>query len=140
MNNQLIFTEYTLTDANLYGGVNYAHDINTANDLNLGVAAAASVSFVIDNAANDADKYMGKSFTWKCKMFSESVFKTMGIFNVYSVVKNKSTATIAFKFNFPSLFTCSIAFSNFLASILKVSLTSTNIGVAPSNDITSAEE
>lgn len=94
MNNQLIFTGYTLTDANLYGGVNYAHDINNGNDLNLGVAAAASVSFVIDNTANDADKYMGKSFTWKCKMFSESTFKTMGIFNVYSVVKNKSTATI----------------------------------------------
>lgn len=48
MANTLTFANDTLTDANIYGGINYICDLNTGDEFSIGNTASASVSFVTD--------------------------------------------------------------------------------------------
>ena len=46
MANTLTFASVTLTDADIFGGLNFTHDLNTGEELTIGNTASASVKFV----------------------------------------------------------------------------------------------
>lgn len=94
MLNKLISTNLTLTDANLYGGISYNRDINPDNDFMYGCAASGSIEFTIDNSDNKAENLINKQFTWQCKMNGDTTYKTMGLFTVANIKKNKNKATL----------------------------------------------
>lgn len=48
MTNIFTFASQTLTDANLFGGINYLADLNTGEEFTIGNTASASVKFVTD--------------------------------------------------------------------------------------------
>lgn len=48
MANTLTFANITLTDANIFGGIKFLHDMNTGEEFTIGNTASASVSFVTD--------------------------------------------------------------------------------------------
>lgn len=48
MANTLTFANDTLTDANIFGGINYTVDLNTGDEFSIGNTASACVSFVTD--------------------------------------------------------------------------------------------
>lgn len=94
MRNKLISTNLTLTDANLYGGVSYNRDINPDNDFMYGCVASGSIEFTIDNSDNKAESLINTQFTWQCKMNGDTTYKTMGLFTVANIKKNKNKATL----------------------------------------------
>lgn len=94
MLNKLISTNLTLTDANLYGGISYNRDINPDNDFMYGCAASGSIEFTIDNSDNKAENLINKQFTWQCQMNGDTTYKTMGLFTVATIKKNKNKATL----------------------------------------------
>lgn len=48
MANTFTFASLTLTDANIFGGINYTVDLNTGEEFSIGNTASACVSFVTD--------------------------------------------------------------------------------------------
>ena len=94
MLNKLISTNLTLTDANLYGGISYNRDINPDNDFMYGCVASGSIEFTIDNSDNKAENLINKQFTWQCQMNGDNSYKTMGLFTVANIKKNKNKATL----------------------------------------------
>lgn len=46
MANTLTFANVTLTDADIFGGINFLHDLNTSEEFTIGNTASASVKFV----------------------------------------------------------------------------------------------
>ena len=94
MLNKLISTDLTLTDANLYGGISYNRDINPDNDFMYGCVASGSIEFTIDNSDNKAENLINKQFTWQCQMNGDIAYKTMGLFTVADIKKNKNKATL----------------------------------------------
>lgn len=94
MLNKLISTNLTLTDANLYGGVSYNRDINPDNDFMYGCVASGSIEFTIDNSDNKAESLINTQFTWQCKMNGDTTYKTMGLFTVANIKKNRNKATL----------------------------------------------
>lgn len=94
MLNKLISTNLTLTDANLYGGISYNRDINPDNDFMYGCAASGSIEFTIDNSDNKAENLINTQFTWQCQMNGDTTYKTMGLFTVANIKKNKNKATL----------------------------------------------
>ena len=94
MLNKLISTNLTITDANLYGGVSYSCDINPDNDFMYGCAASSSIEFTIDNSDNKAESLIDTQFTWQCQMNGDTTYKTMGLFTVATIRKNKNKATL----------------------------------------------
>lgn len=94
MLNKLISKNLTLTDANLYGGISYNRDINPDNDFMYGCAASGSIEFTIDNSDNKAENLINTQFTWQCQMNGDTTYKTMGLFTVANIKKNKNKATL----------------------------------------------
>ena len=94
MLNKLISTNLTLTDANLYGGISYNRDINPDNDFMYGCVASGSIEFTIDNSDNKAENLINTQFTWQCQMNGDTTYKTMGLFTVADIKKNKNKATL----------------------------------------------
>lgn len=94
MLNKLISTNLTITDANLYGGISYNRDINPDNDFMYGCAASGSIEFTIDNSDNKAESLIDTQFTWQCQMNGDTTYKTMGLFTVANIKKNKNNATL----------------------------------------------
>ena len=94
MLNKLISTNLTLTDANLYGGISYNRDINPDNDFMYGCVASGSIEFTIDNSDNKAENLINTQFTWQCQMNGDTAYKTMGLFTVATIRKNKNKATL----------------------------------------------
>lgn len=94
MLNKLISTNLTLTDANLYGGISYNRDINPDNDFMYGCVASGSIEFTIDNSDNKAESLIDTQFTWQCQMNGDNSYKTMGLFTVADIKKNKNRATL----------------------------------------------
>ena len=94
MLNKLISTNLTLTDANLYGGISYNRDINPDNDFMYGCVASGSIEFTIDNSDNKAESLIDTQFTWQCQMNGDTTYKTMGLFTVAGIKKNKNKATL----------------------------------------------
>lgn len=94
MLNKLISKNLTLTDANLYGGISYNRDINPDNDFMYGCVASGSIEFTIDNSDNKAENLINKQFTWQCQMNGDTTYKTMGLFTVANIKKNKNKATL----------------------------------------------
>ena len=94
MLNKLISTNLTITDANLYGGISYSCDINPDNDFMYGCAASSSIEFTIDNSDNKAESLIDTQFTWQCQMNGDTTYKTMGLFTVATIRKNKNKATL----------------------------------------------
>lgn len=94
MRNKLISTKLTLTDTNLYGGVSYNRDINPDNDFMYGCVASGSIEFTIDNSENKAENLINTQFTWQCQMNGDTTYKTMGLFTVANIKKNKNKATL----------------------------------------------
>lgn len=48
MANTLTFASVTLTDAEIYGGISFTHDLNTGDEFTIGNTASASVKFVTE--------------------------------------------------------------------------------------------
>lgn len=48
MANTLTFASVTLTDADIYGGISFTHDLNTGDEFTIGNTASASVKFVTE--------------------------------------------------------------------------------------------
>jgi len=48
MGNILIFNNLTSTDAHIFGGINFTHDLNTGEEFSIGNTASASVRFTTD--------------------------------------------------------------------------------------------
>ena len=94
MLNKLISKNLTLTDANLYGGISYNRDINPDNDFMYGCVASGSIEFTIDNSDNKAENLINTQFTWQCQMNGDTTYKTMGLFTVADIKKNKNKATL----------------------------------------------
>lgn len=94
MNNKLIFSTETLTDANLYGGVSFKQEINAENDIMFGVVSSAQIEFVIDNSNNDAEKYLNQELEWHCKMLYDNDYKYKGTYIIDEIKKNRKRATI----------------------------------------------
>ena len=65
MANTLTFANQTLTDANIFGGINYTADLNTGDEFSIGNTASASVKFVTDTQLPlySKDSTNG-TFTW----------------------------------------------------------------------------
>ena len=89
MNNKLIFTGITLTDANLFGGVTFNQEVNAENDLMFGVISSSSIKFTIDNSGNDAEKYLNKQLEWHCKMIYDADYNFKGNYIVSEIKKNR---------------------------------------------------
>lgn len=94
MNNKLIFTGITLTDANLFGGVTFNQEVNAENDLMFGVVSSSSIKFTIDNSGNDAEKYLNQELEWHCKMIYDADYNYKGNYIVSEIKKNRKRATI----------------------------------------------
>ena len=94
MNNKLIFTGITLTDANLFGGVTFNQEVNAENDLMFGVVSSSSIKFTIDNSGNDAEKYLNQELEWHCKMIYDTDYNYKGNYIVSEIKKNRKRATI----------------------------------------------
>ena len=65
MANTLTFANQTITDAHIFGGINYLVDLNAGDEFGIGNTAAASVSFVTDTRLPlyTKDQTNG-TFTW----------------------------------------------------------------------------
>ena len=65
MANTFTFANQTLTDADIYGGINFTHDLNTGDEFSIGNTASASVSFITDKQVPlySKDSTNG-TFTW----------------------------------------------------------------------------
>ena len=87
MDNKLVFSNLTLTRANLYGGVNYTHTINEAEDLEVGIASSAQVTF-------DCDQVVSGSFTYLVKHENDNDYRQIGVFNVQTVTHDKYKYTV----------------------------------------------
>lgn len=65
MANTFTFANLTLTDADIFGGINFLHDLNTGEEFTIGNTASASVKFVTDTQlplySKDATN---GTFTW----------------------------------------------------------------------------
>jgi len=48
MANTLTFANQTITDAHIFGGISFTHDLNTGEEFSIGNTASASVTFVTD--------------------------------------------------------------------------------------------
>lgn len=48
MANTLTFANQTITDAHIFGGISFTHDLNTGKEFSIGNTASASVTFVTD--------------------------------------------------------------------------------------------
>ena len=65
MANTLTFASQTLTDANIFGGINYLADLNTGTEFSIGNTASASVRFVTDTQLPLYSKDAANgTFTW----------------------------------------------------------------------------
>ena len=84
MANTLTFANDTLTDANIYGGINYICDLNTGDEFSIGNTASASVSFVTDVQLPIYTKdAVNGTFVWE----QDSV--TRGRFYITEVTRDK---------------------------------------------------
>ena len=89
MANTFTFANLTLTDADIYGGINFVHDLNVGEEFSIGNTASASVSFVTDTQLPlyDQDQTNG-TFTWTQNSISR------GRFYITEVVKNQGKYTV----------------------------------------------
>ena len=85
MLNKLVFTGKTLTDNNLFGGVKYSHSCNADTDLTVGTTACAEVSFTTNALQPDS---LNTSFTYYAKFNGNTVYTTVGVFNIKEITKN----------------------------------------------------
>lgn len=89
MANTLTFANQTLTDANIFGGINFLHDLNTGDEFTIGNTASASVNFVTDTQLPlySKDGTNGK-FAWTQNSTSRGTYyitevtKTNGMYEV----------------------------------------------------------
>lgn len=89
MANTLTFASQTLTDANIFGGINFLHDLNTGEEFSIGNTASASVKFVTDTQLPlyTKDSTNG-TFTWtqddtpRGRFYITEVIKESGRYNV----------------------------------------------------------
>ena len=89
MANTLTFANQTLTDANIFGGINYIADLNTGEEFSIGNTASASVTFVTDVQLPlyTKDSTNG-TFTWtrdnvsRGRFFITEVTKASGMYEV----------------------------------------------------------
>ena len=140
MLNKLISTNLTLTDANLYGGITYNIDINPNNDFMYGCVASGSIEFTIDNSDNKAESLIDTQFTWQCKMNGDIGYKTMGLFTVADIKKNKNKATLTAYDNIYALeasadqWLASLTFPMTLLDMVGSMAEKINNGIGMSND------
>ena len=85
MLNKLIFTEKTIVDSQLFGGVKYSHSCNADTDLTVGTTACAEVSFTTNALQPDS---LNTSFTYNVKFNGNSNYNTVGVFNINEVTKS----------------------------------------------------
>lgn len=89
MANTFTFANLTLTDANIFGGINFLHDMNTGDEFTIGNTASASVRFVTDTQlplySKDATN---GTFTWtqnsvgRGRFYITEVTKNNGMYEV----------------------------------------------------------
>ena len=85
MKNKLIFTDKTIEDKNLFGGVKYSHSCNADTDLTVGTTACAEVSFTTNALQPDS---LNSSFTYKVVFNGNYYYTTAGVFNIKEITKN----------------------------------------------------
>ena len=89
MANTLTFANQSLTDANIFGGINYTTDLNSSEEFTIGNTASASVSFVTDTSLPLYTKdNVNGVFTWT----QDSI--TRGRFYITEVTKEAGMYTI----------------------------------------------
>lgn len=110
MANTLTFANLTLTDANIFGGINYIADLNTGDEFSIGNTASASVTFVTDTQLPlyTKDSTNG-TFTWtrdnvsRGRFYITEVTKTGGMYEVtaYDAMILLETSIEALSLTFP---------------------------------------
>ena len=85
MKNKLIFTDKTIEDSQLFGGVKYSHSCNADTDLTVGTTACAEVSFTTNALQPDS---LNSSFTYKVVFNGNYYYTTAGVFNIKEITKN----------------------------------------------------
>lgn len=89
MANTFTFANQTLTDADIFGGINFLHDLNTGEEFSIGNTASASIKFVTDTQLPlySKDSTNG-TFTWTQDSISR------GRFYITEVKKEKGKYTV----------------------------------------------
>ena len=81
MQHRLVFSNKTLTDADLYGNIKYIKDLNTEDNLYPGTVSSAEVTFETNKLDSSA---IGKTFTY----YIDNALR--GDFTITEAVKNKT--------------------------------------------------
>ena len=87
MKNKLIFEDFSLTDENIYGGVQYEKDINPDIDLTVGNVACARIEFTTDSLSLSS---IGLEFEYQKQSVNDSSFVSIGHFVVTEAEKNQN--------------------------------------------------
>lgn len=110
MANTLTFANQTITDANIFGGISFTHDLNTGEEFSIGNTASASVTFVTDIQlplyTKDA---VNGTFTWtrdsvsRGRYYITEVTKQQGKYTVtaYDAMILADTGISALNLSFP---------------------------------------
>lgn len=124
MANTFTFANLTLTDADIFGGINFTHDLNTGEEFSIGNTASASVKFVTDTQlplySKDATN---GTFTWtqdsvsRGRYYITEVTKSSGKYEVtaYDAMILLDTSVSALSLTFPlSVGTAASAIATFI--------------------------
>lgn len=124
MANTFTFANLTLTDADIFGGINFTHDLNTGEEFTIGNTASASVKFVTDTQlplySKDA---VNGTFTWtqdgvsRGRYYITEVTKASGKYEVtaYDAMILLDTSVSALSLTFPlSVGTAASAIATFI--------------------------
>ena len=128
MANTFTFANQTLTDADIFGGINFLHDLNVGDEFSIGNTASACVSFVTDKQIPlyTKDQTNG-TFTWtqnsisRGRFFVTEVTKTSGKYEVtaYDAMILLETSIDALSLTFPlSVGTAASTIASFINSHL----------------------
>lgn len=73
-------TGEVISDAQIVGGVSYKHEVNPDEDFTIGVASAASITFVMNTPLMDTQKYVGKSCNYYSMQGDNKDWRLIGKF------------------------------------------------------------
>ena len=111
MANTLTFANITLTDANIFGGIKFLHDMNTGEEFTIGNTASASVTFVTDTQLPLYTKDQTNGvFTWTQDSVSRGTYyitevtKTDGMYEItaYDAMSQLEVNISALSISFPA--------------------------------------
>lgn len=95
---------YSITNTEIKSGVDYSQNINSEDNLEFGVAAAASISLEVLDTEVEAQKYLGLTCDWYTMQGNETTWKLMGSFIINDVQHSTSISSKLSGFDNISLF------------------------------------